>query len=54
MPGQISGVLGPKRGDTRDPGPKLVHRDARRFTEDLAAQRSKLGLLRRAPPEEAT
>jgi hypothetical protein len=29
-------------------------RDARRFTEDLPAQRSQLWLLRRAPPEEAT
>jgi hypothetical protein len=33
---------------------RFVRRDARRSTEDLAAQRPKLGLLRRAPPEEAT
>jgi hypothetical protein len=41
-------------GDRRDPDQKIVRRDARGFTEDLPVQGSKLGLLRRAPPEEAT
>jgi len=41
-------------GDRRDRGPKIVRRVARSLTEDLSAQGSKLGLLRRAPPEEAT
>ena len=54
VPGQISDVPKLKRGDTRDPGLKIARRDAHRFTEDLAARRSKLGLLRRAPLEEAT
>jgi hypothetical protein len=40
--------------DRRDPGQKIVRSDARGFTEDLPARGSKLGLLRRAPPEEAT
>jgi hypothetical protein len=43
-----------KRSDRRDPGLKIGRRVARSFTEDLPAQGSKLGLRRRAPPEEAT
>jgi hypothetical protein len=52
--GQIFGVQRLKRDDRRDPSLNIVRSDARRLIEDLPAQRSKLGLLRRAPPEEAT
>jgi hypothetical protein len=43
-----------KPSDRRDPRPKIVRSDALGFTEDFPAQQSQLGLLRRAPPEEAT
>jgi hypothetical protein len=54
VPCQIFGVQRLKRGDRPDPRLTILRRDARCFTEDLPAQLSQLGLLRRAPPEEAT
>ena len=54
VPGQIFELQRLKRGDKRYRSVKIVRSDARRFTEDLLAKRSRLWLLRRAPPEEAT
>jgi hypothetical protein len=53
VPGQIATVLRLNEASDAIP-PEPPSAEMRRFTEDFPAQRSRLGLLRRAPPGEGT